>query len=115
MRWMMLVFMIGLTAPAAGADELTDALVPADPRDRLETGEGAALGSVYAPPAESDDPAGRLPAKRDETPSLSGYGSPYDDLRSSLYISPLEDDEEKDNEEEGEDAGVAQPYHTTVR
>ena len=116
MRWMILALMIGLTAPAAGADELTDALVPADPRDRLETGEGAALGSVYAPPAESDQPARRPPAERDETPSLSGYGSPYDDLRSSLYTSPLEDDdnEDEDNEEEGTDQGVEQPYHTTA-
>jgi len=113
MRTIAIVIMIGLAVPAAGASELTDALVPADPRDRLETGEGAALGSIYAPKADSDEPSGRAPAESSDTPSLSGYGSPYEDLRSSLYTSPLEDEDSGDEDEDEEDQ-VGQPYQTPV-
>lgn len=110
----LVVIMIGLAMPAAGASELTDALVPTDPRDRLQTGEGAALGSIYAPKTDSDEPSGRAPAESSDTPSLSGYGSPYEDLRSSLYTSPLEDEDAGNEDEDEEEDQVGQPYQTPV-
>ena len=42
---------------AAGADDVTNALVGVDPRNRLESGTGVAYGSVYGP-QPSDAPEG---------------------------------------------------------
>jgi hypothetical protein len=113
MRWLLAVLMIGLASTAAHAEDattggaLTDAITGVDPRDRLETGEGSAFGSLLGRrEAPRDGSAG--PASADES-QLPTYGSPYDDLRSSLYTSPLEDaaDDEEDKDEE---EGVEQPY-----
>lgn len=114
MRTLLVVIMIGLTVPAAGASELTDAITGADPRDRLETGEGAAFGSILGPKDEPAGESGRLPQPDDLPPSLSDYGSPYEDLRSSLYTSPLEDEDAGDEDEDEEDDQVGQPHPTPV-
>ena len=47
----MLLVLAGWCA-AAAADDIANAIVNVDPRDRLESGTGAAYGSIFAPKSE---------------------------------------------------------------
>lgn len=75
--------------PLGVADDLTDALLDTNPRSRLESGTGAAYGSIYAPEDQSSSPSETL--NPNEVPSLSyGFGDAYKHLRSPLYQSEEE-------------------------
>lgn len=85
---------------SGGADELTDALVPTDPRTKLESGTGRAYHSRYTP-AEDQPSALHEEPELLATPRLryERSGDLYKGLRSPLYESP---------------AGEEDPFSTSV-
>ena len=94
MRLVVGLLMLFTIAPVCRADDLTDAMVNTDPRDRLETGQGAAFSAVYGPKTE-EAPSPEAPEREETTPEGS-YGSYYGDLRSSLtksQASPTTEDD----------------------
>jgi len=81
-----MIVLVAAGAPAAWASDLTDAIVDVDPRIRRQSGQGAALGSIYD--RQADEAPGAL--ERDEEdlpPEYSGY---YEGLRSPLVGSDAE-------------------------
>lgn len=99
---MALFLTLSIVAPCP-ADELTDAIVGADPRKRLQSGRGVALDHVYGP-EEEDSQAQALEAPLEET-APSPYGSYLGGLRSPLMESGASTSPSTlDEEEEEEDA-----------
>ncbi len=84
MRFVVGLLMLFAIAPVCGAYDLTDAMLSVDPRNRLETGRGAALSSVYGPKEDEETPAPETEAELDQTPPGVSYGSYYGGLRSAV-------------------------------
>ena len=70
-------------APSTFADEITDALIDVDPRNKLESGVGVTYDAIYSP---QDDPTVQDPATLEptlgEAPTYQGY---FEGLQSPLY------------------------------
>ena len=78
---------------ACWADDLTDALIGADPRNRLTSGSGAALDNVYGP-KEPEETA--VVEDLSEYPTLPSYG-----LSSKDLLDPMGTEKEKNKEKNG--------------
>ena len=83
MRQLLMGMLMLAGMPWCAADDLTDAMLNVDPRNRLESGQGAGLGSVYGP-KEEEAPAPETEAEPDQTPPGVSYGSYYGGLRSAV-------------------------------
>ncbi len=84
LRIVMGLFILASIIPACWADDLTDAITNADPRSRLQTGTGAALGALLGPKDSETDNA---PAKEEEFnqfPTLPSYGLSSKDLHDPM-------------------------------
>lgn len=90
--------------PSIWADELTDAMTNADPRDRLESGQGVVYWQAYAP----EEPSPLLEELEPiQVPSLRySYGEEYEGWRSPLY--------QPETEEESSPETARTPRSTTV-
>ena len=76
-------FLLCLAAvPLCRADDLTDAMTGVDPRNRLQTGQGAAFGEIYGP--EEDTVAPETAPEADQIPPGVSYGSYDGGLKSSV-------------------------------
>lgn len=92
------LFMLANIVPACWADSLTDAITSADPRSKLQTGTGAALGAALGP---QEDEAENAPAEEEDLsqfPALPSYGLSSKDLHD-----PMGTLDEPGAQEEGEE------------
>ena len=102
--WLTLMSVV-ICMPISAADDLIDALVPTDPRSRLESGTGMVYGSSYSP-REQDGPPPESEATELVPESRFGggrFGDLYKGLRSSLYEPTGESDEDASTFDQIED------------
>ncbi len=112
--WLMLMsVVICMPISAAATDDLTKALVPTDPRTRLESATGMVYGSTYSPHEQDGQPSESEATELSPESGLGGgrFGDLYKGLRSSLYEPPGQS---------GEDASASadqvedDPFSTSV-
>ena len=83
-KWLGFLMLCGsVIAPLAAANDLTDALLSNDPRDRYESGTGRVYHDAYGP--EEDAEATAAENGVDAYAAPESLGTAYQDLRSPLY------------------------------
>ncbi len=88
MRRFLLIAMLALALPSPFvlADDVTDAILGVDPRLKLQTGQGSALGSTYGRQDGEEEPSEDLNKPLDESDAANA-NAPYAGLRSPLFDS----------------------------
>ncbi len=93
LRIVMGLFMLANIIPACWADDLTDAITNADPRSRLQTGTGAALGALLGPKDSETDKAPAEEEALNQFPTLPSYGLSSKDLHDPMGTADEENPE----------------------